>query len=184
MQEIALDNKKGWVEVICGSMFSGKTEELIRRMNRAMIAKQEVIIFKPKVDDRYHEEHVVTHDKKSIPAKAVENANDILGHIKSHQVIGIDEAQFFDDGIVDVVSILAYGGRRVIVAGLDIDFRGRPFGSMPQLLAIAEYVKKARAICMQCGNLAWYSHRIVDEDATVLVGEKESYEARCRGCYT
>ncbi len=174
---------RGWIEVICGSMFSGKTEELIRRLNRALIAKQAVEIFKPKVDARYHEDHVVSHDDNTIRSTAVEFAQDILLFSGNSAVVGIDEVQFFDDQIVEVCNTLANSGKRVIVAGLDMDFKGLPFGPMPKLLSIAEYVTKVHAICVQCGNLASYSFRLHDETSTVLIGEKETYEARCRSCF-
>jgi len=173
----------GWLEVICGSMFSGKTEELIRRLNRALIAKQSVEIFKPKIDARYHQEHVVSHDDKTIRSTAVEFAQDILLFSGNCEEVGIDEVQFFDDQIVEVCNALANSGKRVIVAGLDMDFKGLPFGPMPKLLSIAEYVTKVQAICVQCGNLASFSFRIQDESSTVLVGEKDAYEARCRSCF-
>ncbi len=167
----------GWIEVITGSMFSGKTEELIRRLKRAQIARQKVEIFKPSVDNRYHETHVVSHDANSIPSKVVEKASDILKFVDTGQiqVVGIDEAQFFDDEIVDVVNELADNGLRVIVAGLDMDFRGKPFGPMPYLMAIAEYVTKVHAICVETGNLAHYSYRKTASDDLVLVGEKDVY---------
>ena len=173
----------GWIEVICGSMFSGKTEELIRRLNRALIARQTVEIFKPKVDARYHQEDVVSHNENTIRSTAVEFAQDILLFSGNCEVVGIDEVQFFDEQIVDVCNALANSGKRVIVAGLDMDFKGKPFGPMPKLLSIAEYVTKVHAICVQCGNLATYSFRLQDETSTVLIGEKETYEARCRSCF-
>jgi thymidine kinase len=175
--------RRGWIEVICGSMFSGKTEELIRRLNRARIARQKVEIFKPAVDVRYDEEQVVSHDATAIPSTPVESASQILLMVNEADVVGIDEAQFFDTGLVAVCNQLANQGIRVIVAGLDMDFQGKPFGPIPSLLATAEYVTKVHAICIQCGNLAQYSHRIVEGDNLVVLGEKETYEPLCRRCY-
>lgn len=172
--------KAGWIEVICGCMFSGKTEELIRRLNRSIIAKQKVEIFKPVVDNRYHKDHVVSHNETSIRSTAVSFANDIILLAGDCDVVGIDEAQFFDDEIIGVCNKLANAGKRVIVAGLDMDFEGKPFGPMPQLLAIAEFVTKVHAICAQSGELASFSYRLTDEDSRVLVGEKQQYEARSR----
>ena len=174
---------RGWIEVICGSMFSGKTEELIRRLKRAKIAKQKVEIFKPRVDTRYGLEKVVSHDANSIHSTPVSKSSDILQHIVGVEVVGVDEAQFFDMGIVDVCNQLANKGIRVLVAGLDMDYRGIPFGPMPHLLAIAEYVTKVHAICMRCGNLAQYSHRTSESDELVVLGEKNAYEPLCRYCY-
>ncbi len=173
----------GWIEVVSGSMFSGKTEELIRRMKRAEIAKQKIIIFKPKVDTRYSEEMVVSHDAKSIKSIPVAKAEEILDLANGYEVIGIDEAQFFSDILVEVCNRLADRGIRVIVAGLDMDFAGKPFGPIPRLMAIAEYVSKVHAICMRCGNLAQYSHRLSDSDKQFLLGEKDIYEPLCRKCY-
>jgi thymidine kinase len=173
----------GCIEVICGSMFSGKTEELIRRVNRARIAKVNVEIFSPVADTRYDKSALVSHNLNSIPSKAVSSAASILplaGHI---QVVGIDEAQFFDDELPEVCATLANSGVRVIIAGLDMDFKGRPFGAMPQLMAMAESVTKLHAVCVKCGNQAMYSYRLVPDDSKILLGEKESYEARCRKCY-
>lgn len=175
--------RSGWVEVICGSMFSGKTEELIRRLNRAKIARQRVEIFKPAVDKRYDEEKVVSHDEKSIMSTPVESASQILLMTNNVDVVGVDEAQFFDSELVNVCNKLAESGIRVIVAGLDMDYLGKPFGPMPDLLAIADYVTKVHAICIQCGNLAQYSHRISKDDKLVLLGEKDNYEPLCRRCY-
>ncbi|PTQ99227.1 thymidine kinase [Mucilaginibacter yixingensis] len=173
----------GSIEVICGSMFSGKTEELIRRLRRAQIARLNVEIFKPKTDTRYDETDVVSHDRNSIPSTPVENASSIL-LLGSHvQVVGVDEAQFFDDELPYVCNTLANKGVRVIVAGLDMDFQGRPFGPMPQLMAMAESVTKVHAVCVRCGNPALYSYRLVPGEARILLGEKESYEPRCRQCY-
>lgn len=176
--------KKGWVEVICGSMFSGKTEELIRRLNRAKIAKQKIEIFKPAVDKRYHEEDVVSHNANSIRSTPIDFAQDMLLLGGSCDVVGIDEAQFFDDGLPEVCAKLANSGVRVIAAGLDMDFLGRPFGPMPALMAVAEYVTKVHAVCVQCGDIANYSFRNVADEKQVLLGETDSYEARCRHCFT
>ncbi|OYT11943.1 MAG: thymidine kinase [Bacteroidetes bacterium 4572_114] len=175
--------RRGWIEVICGSMFSGKTEELIRRLRRAKIARQKVEIFKPAVDIRYDEENVVSHDESSIPSSPVESASQILLMANDVDVVGIDEAQFFDTELKSVCNKLANSGIRVIVAGLDMDFTGEPFGPIPSLLASAEYVTKVHAICIRCGNLAQYSHRIVEGNKLVVLGEKESYEPLCRRCY-
>lgn len=175
--------KKGQIEVICGSMFSGKTEELIRRLNRAKIAKQKVEIFKPSVDKRYHENDVVSHNENSIRSTPVNFANDILLLSGDCDVVGIDEVQFFDEEIVSVAKKLAIQGKRVIIAGLDMDFEGNPFEPMPKLMAIAEYVTKVNAICMKCGDLAAFSFRLSDAKEKVVLGEKESYEARCRKCF-
>lgn len=176
-------SRGGWIEVICGSMFSGKTEELIRRLNRARIAKQKVEIFKPEIDKRYADEDVVSHDANSIKSIPVQSASQILFYVGESNVIGIDEAQFFDDELIAVCDRLANAGIRVIVAGLDMDFAGNPFGPMPKLMAKAEYVTKVHAICMHCGNLANYSYRTVDDDKLVVLGETESYIALCRTCY-
>ena len=176
--------RKGWIEVICGSMFSGKTEELIRRLKRAKIAKQNVEIFKPKIDTRFHEMHVVSHDSNTIHSTPVESSSKILSMTDNVEVVGIDEAQFFDEGITAVCETLAARGIRVIVAGLDMDYLGKPFGPMPALLAIAEYVTKVHAICMRCGNLANHSHRMTDESSLVLLGETNNYEPLCRDCFT
>ena len=175
--------KRGSVEVIAGSMFSGKTEELIRRLRRAMFAGLKVEIFKPSIDTRYSETSVVSHDEKSIPSTPVENATSILLLAAGVEVVGIDEAQFFDSSLVDVCTTLADSGTRVIVAGLDMDFAGKPFGPMPALMAVAEYVTKVHAICVRCGNLAHYSHRKIKDDKVVVLGEKDIYEPLCRSCY-
>lgn len=175
--------RKGQIEVICGSMFSGKTEELIRRLNRALIAKQKVEIFKPKVDTRYHDSDVVSHNESSIRSTPVYFADDILLMSGDCDVIGIDEVQFFDEQIISVVRKLANSGKRVILAGLDMDFEGNPFEPMPQLMAIAEYVTKVNAICMKCGDLAAFSFRLSNSKTKVVLGEKETYEARCRKCF-
>ncbi len=173
----------GSIEVICGSMFSGKTEELIRRLRRAQIAKQNVEIFKPKTDTRYDENSVVSHDLNSIQSTPVENAASILLLSSNTEVVGIDEAQFFDDELPDVCNTLANRGIRVIIAGLDMDFQGKPFGPMPVLMSIAEVVNKVHAVCLQCGGPATYSYRTVPSESKILLGEKESYEPRCRTCY-
>jgi thymidine kinase len=175
--------QKGQIEVICGSMFSGKTEELIRRLTRARLAKQQVEIFKPSVDTRYHDTHVVSHNETSIRSTPVSFAGDILLLSGTCDVVGIDEAQFFDEDIVRVVQLLANQGKRVILAGLDMDFEGKPFDPMPKLMAIAEYVTKVHAICMKCGDLAAFSYRLSAVTEKVMLGEKDSYEARCRKCF-
>jgi thymidine kinase len=184
--ETKSDRKKnsGWIEVVCGSMFSGKTEELIRRLKRARIAKQNVEIFKPAVDIRYDEENVVSHDSNTIHSTPVESSNQILLMAGDVDVIGIDEAQFFDLELPSVCAQLANSGIRVIVAGLDMDYTGKPFGPIPALLASAEYVTKVHAICMKCGNLAQYSHRIAGGEKLVELGETDSYEPLCRACFT
>ncbi len=176
-------NKTGWVEVVCGSMFSGKTEELIRRLNRAKYAKLSVEIFKPKIDTRYSEEDVVSHNDNSIRSTAVESSANILLLASPADVIGIDEAQFFDEGLVDVCNNLANQGVRVIVAGLDMDYMGKPFSPMPQLMAIAEHITKVHAICMHCGDSAQYSFRKSDAEELVLLGETQEYEPLCRSCF-
>jgi thymidine kinase len=175
--------RAGWIEVICGSMFSGKTEELIRRLRRAVIANQRVAIFKPTSDDRYDQTRVVSHDDRSLQSILVDHSDAILNSINEIQVVGIDEAQFFDEGLPRVCQKLALKGMRVVVSGLDMDYKGRPFGPMPDLLAMSEYVTKLHAICPHCGNLATHSYRLSDEDETVLIGEKDKYEPRCRICY-
>ena len=176
-------HRPGRIEVVCGSMFSGKTEELIRRLRRAQFAKQRVEIFKPAIDVRYSEEDVVSHDQKHIQSTPIESSASILLLTSNIDVVGIDEAQFFDMGLVDVCNELAYRGVRVIIAGLDMDFQGKPFGPMPQLMAIAEDVTKVHAICMRCGSLAQYSHRTIAGDKLVVLGETERYEPLCRECY-
>ena len=185
-----IENAKtpGWIEVICGSMFSGKTEELIRRLKRAKIANLRVEIFKPKIDVRYSEEEVVSHDSNAIISTPVESSSSLLLLTGDVDVVGIDEAQFFDMGIVDVVQQLASMGIRVIVAGLDTDFRGKPFGPMPALMAVAEYVTaeyvtKVHAICVRCGDPANYSHRLSASEKLVELGEKDIYEPLCRHCF-
>jgi thymidine kinase len=173
----------GWIEVICGAMFSGKTEELIRRIRRAKIAKQKVGIFKPAIDTRYHHEEVVSHNANSIPSVPVPRAEDILPLASEYEVVGIDEAQFFDEKLPQVATELANQGKRVIIAGLDMDYQGKPFGCMPELMAIAEFVTKVHAICVRCGALASYSFRKVAAHDTILLGETDSYEPRCRRCF-
>jgi thymidine kinase len=173
----------GWIEVISGCMFSGKTEELIRRLNRAIIAGQKVEIFKPSTDNRYHVERIVSHNENSIRSTPVNFANDILLLASDCDVVGIDEAQFFDPAIVEVCNTLANSGKRVIVAGLDMDFEGKPFGAMPFLLAVAEYVTKLHAICTQTGELASFSYRLIENSEQVIVGEKKQYEARSRRAF-
>jgi len=176
--------RRGWIEVITGSMFSGKTEELIRRLKRARFANQTVEIFKPIVDIRYSVEEVVSHDANAIKSTPVDSAGNILLLASNNvNVVGIDEAQFFDKGLAAVCDELANQGIRVIVAGLDMDFRGKPFGPMPDLLAAAEYVTKVHAICLRCGNLAQYSYRKAADEKLVLLGEKDAYEPLCRVCY-
>ena len=176
-------SRRGRIEVICGSMFSGKTEELIRRLKRAKFAKQKIEIFKPAIDTRYSEEEVVSHDSNSIVSTPLDSSASILLLSSDIDVVGIDEAQFFDMGRVDVCNRLADNGVRVIVAGLDMDFRGVPFGPMPGLMAIADDVTKVHAICVKCGDLAMYSHRKVSDEKRVLLGETQEYEPLCRHCY-
>jgi len=173
----------GSIEVICGSMFSGKTEELIRRLRRAQIARLTVEIFKPKTDTRFDDTAVVSHNANSILSTPVDNSSSILLLGSDVQVVGIDEAQFFDDELPNVCTILANRGVRVIVAGLDMDYKGNPFGPMPTLMAIAESVTKVHAVCVKCGNPALYSYRLAPGETTILLGEKESYEPRCRVCF-
>ncbi|MFN7119070.1 MAG: thymidine kinase [Saprospiraceae bacterium] len=175
--------RSGWIEVICGSMFSGKTEELIRRLKRAKIANQKVEIFKPKIDTRYDELHVVSHDANSILSTPIDHSSKLLQFSEGVNVVGIDEAQFFDMDLPEHAQKLALQGIRVIVAGLDMDYRGLPFGPMPALLAVAEYITKVHAICPHCGNLATHSYRLSGDGNTVLLGEKDAYEPRCRTCY-
>jgi thymidine kinase len=175
--------RRGWIEVICGSMFSGKTEELIRRLKRVKIANLKVEIFKPAIDVRYDITNIVSHDTNAIHSTPVENAHSILLMAQDVDVVGIDEAQFFDAEITYVCEQLAIRGIRVIVAGLDMDYTGKPFGQMPNLLAIADYITKLHAICVKCGNIASISYRKVDEGGQVLLGEKDLYEPRCRSCW-
>ena len=176
-------HRPGRIEVVCGSMFSGKTEELIRRMKRAKFAKQRVEIFKPAMDVRYSVEDVVSHDQNSIPSTPIDTSSSILLLASNIDVVGIDEAQFLDQGLIDVCNQLANKGVRVIVAGLDMDFQGKPFGPIPGSCAIADEVVKVHAICVKCGALAYISHRLVDNDKRVLLGEKQTYEPLCRECY-
>ena len=175
--------RRGWIEVICGSMFSGKTEELIRRLKRAKFANLKVEIFKPAIDIRYDEMAVVSHDSNSILSTPIDNSQTILLMANGVDIVGIDEAQFFDDEIINVCEKLALQGTRVIVAGLDMDYLGRPFGQMPKLLAIADFITKLHAICVKCGHLANISYRKTDEEGQVLIGEQDIYEPRCRTCY-
>ena len=189
--------RSGWIEVICGSMFSGKTEELIRRLKRAKIANQRVEIFKPKIDTRYDDLNVVSHDANSILATPIDDSYKLLENVMARHdivtesgvrqegvdVVGIDEAQFFDKNLTEVCQKLALKGIRVVIAGLDMDYRGEPFGPVPQLLAVAEYITKVHAICSHCGNLATHSYRKVANNQQVMLGEKDTYEPRCRTCY-
>ena len=176
--------KRGWIEVITWSMFSGKTEELIRRLKRAKIAMQQVEIFKPQIDTRYSEEEVISHDENAIMSTPVTTAGNILLLASEVEVVGVDEAQFFDIGLIEVCNQLANGGTRVIVAGLDMDYLGRPFGPIQGLIATAEFVTKVHAICVKCGNLAHHTHRKMDDEKLVLLGEKDLYEPLCRKCYS
>lgn len=179
-----INQKTGWIELICGSMFSGKTEELIRRIRRAEYAKQKVLVFKPAMDDRYDENNIVSHSNMQAPSIPINEASEIYAHLQEDtQIIAIDEAQFFDESIVGICNDLADQGYRVIVAGLDQDYKGSPFGSIPQLMAIAEYVTKNLAICMICGNPANRTQRTIHKDGQILVGSTEAYEARCRNCH-
>lgn len=175
--------RRGWIEVICGSMFSGKTEELIRRLKRAKIANLSVEIFKPDMDIRYDSKNIVSHDENAIISNPVANSKIILSLVRNADVIGIDEAQFFDDDLPGVCDELALKGIRVIVAGLDMDYQRNPFGQVPNLLAKADYITKLHAICVRCGNIANYSYRKTDHDSQVFLGEKDIYEPRCRNCY-
>ncbi len=177
------EGRAGWIEVVCGCMFSGKTEELIRRLNRALIARQRVEIFKPAIDKRYHDLNIVSHAERTIRSTPVNFANDILLLAGDCDVVGIDEAQFFDEAIVEVCNRLADSGKRVIVAGLDMDYEGRPFGPMPNLLAVAEFVTKVHAVCVQTGELASFSYRLNENNAQVMLGEKDTYEARSRKAF-
>jgi len=179
-----INNKTGWIEVICGSMFSGKTEELIRRVHRAEYARRKIQVFKPEIDNRYEKNHIVSHSKMKTPSQIVKNAQEIHDLVKyDTEIIAIDEAQFFDGNIVTVCDKLANNGKRVIVAGLDQDYTGKPFGPMPFLLAIAEYVSKLNAICVKCGNPASRTQRLTKSKETVVVGATDIYEARCRNCH-
>jgi thymidine kinase len=179
-----LPEKTGWIEVICGSMFSGKSEELIRRLRRAKIARQKVQVFKPSMDDRYSEEDIVSHDEQRVPSEQVGSAKEILARTDPDtQVVGIDEAQFLGMELVAVCERLANEGQRVIVAGLDQDYRGQPFEPIPQLLAVAEYITKTMAVCMVCGKPANRSQRLVDSEKRVMIGAGGAYEPRCRHCF-
>ena len=180
---LEIAKKAGSIEVICGSMFSGKTEELIRRMKRAQFATQKVEIYKPCIDVRYSEDQVVSHDSHSIPSTPIDSPASMLLLSSDVEVVGIDEAQFFDDTLVDVVQTLANRGIRVIIAGLDTDFMGKPFGPMPALMAVAEDIQKVHAICVKCGSPANHSHRLSKNDQLVVLGEKDVYEPLCRHCY-
>lgn len=175
--------RSGWIEVICGSMFSGKTEELIRRLKRAKIANQRVEIFKPRIDNRYSETQVISHDANAIHSTSIDTSAELILLSEGVSVVGIDEAQFFDEALPENCQKLAMRGIRVIVAGLDMDFRGQPFGPIPQLLAVAEYITKVHAICPHCGNLAVHSYRLSSRQETVVLGEKNLYEPRCRTCF-
>jgi len=177
------NNRRGWIEVVCGSMFSGKTEELIRRLKRATIAHLETRIFKPALDIRYHPENIVSHDENAVRSIPIEHSGAILSMADKVDIVAIDEAQFFDAQLPDTCEQLALRGIRVIVAGLDMDYSGKPFGPMPDMLARADYITKLHAICMKCGNIANYSYRKTVHDAQVLLGEKDLYEARCRDCF-
>ncbi len=177
-------NETGWIEVIVGSMFSGKSEELIRRLNRARIARQKVQVFKPKIDVRYSQEEIASHSGQKHDSKPVTTAAELLAQILPEtEVIGIDEGQFFDIGLIDAVNHLARSGKRVIIAGLDQDYTGKPFEPMPQLLSVAEFITKTHAICVKCGSTANYSQRTVESDERVEVGAADKYEARCRRCF-
>jgi thymidine kinase len=176
--------RSGWIEVVTGCMFSGKTEELLRRIKRSKIAGQQVALFKPARDIRYSDNAVVSHDENSMDSIVVSRAMNMLTYMDEYEVFGIDEVQFFDDDLVKVCEELALAGKRVIAAGLDLDFKGRPFGPVPYLLAVSEYVTKVHAICPHCGNLATHSYRLSSEQDTVILGEKDKYEPRCRKCYS
>jgi len=175
--------KKGWIEVITGSMFSGKTEELIRRLKRAKLANQKVKIFKHALDNRTSMDELVSHDDNSIPSMSVSSAKEILGHTTDVEVVGIDEGQFFAGDLIEICNFMANSGIRIIVAGLDMDYQGKPFGSIPSLMAVADFVTKLHAVCVRCGNPAQYSHRKIDIDDLVLLGATNEYEPLCRGCY-
>lgn len=184
LEQFPLQNRSnGWIEVICGSMFSGKTEELIRRLRRAEFAHQELILFKPFIDKRYSDKNVVSHQGTEFNAVLIQKSSEILDAVTAQKVVAIDEAQFFDDGLVAVASELASRGIRVILAGLDMDYKGIPFGPMPSLLAAAEYVTKVHAICVSCGNLAQFSNRLVSETDQVMLGAVEEYRPLCRSCF-
>ena len=184
LEQFPIQNRSnGWIEVICGSMFSGKTEELIRRLRRAEFAKQDLILFKPSVDKRYSDKNVVSHRGTEFNAVLVTSSKEILNNVKDQKVVAIDEAQFFDNQLVEVASELAGRGIRVILAGLDMDYTGAPFGPMPALLASAEYVSKVHAICVSCGNLAQFSNRLVADTDQVMLGAVEEYRPLCRSCF-
>jgi len=186
MEVVTLHNmpqNTGWIEVVCGCMYSGKTEELIRRLRRAQIAKQSVMIFKPRIDNRYSHDQIVSHNEQSLASIVIENPMEILTLAKDAQVVGIDEGQFFSPDLVNVCEQLAHQGKRVLVAGLDQDYRGKPFEPIPQLLAVAEYITKTLAICMVCGNPADRTQRITEQQERVVVGARGVYEARCRKCF-
>lgn len=179
-----INHQTGWIEVICGSMFSGKTEELIRRVRRAEYAKQKFQVFKPEIDNRYDEDHIVSHSKLMMLSAKISKASELLDLIEDDtQVVAVDEVHFFDEEILDICNELANRGKRVIVAGLDQDYKNRPFGPMPQLLALAEYVTKTMAICMKCGNPANRTERLTKDEETIIVGAADIYEARCRNCH-
>ncbi len=175
--------RRGSIEVICGSMFSGKTEELIRRLKRAEFANQAILLLKPTIDKRFSEENIISHKGSTLEAVSIHHSVEIMEKWKGEPIVAIDEVQFFDEGIVEICTTLANTGVRVLIAGLDMDFKGNPFGSMPQLMAIAEYVTKVHAICISCGNLAQFSQRIVDDTNLVLLGAVESYKPLCRSCF-
>ncbi len=183
IEPLSGNQKKGWIEVVCGSMFSGKTEELIRRLRRAQIANRKVEIFKPTIDVRYDETNVVSHNATSIRSTPITHSENILLLAADVEVVGIDEAQFMDMELPRVCEQLAQKGIRVVIAGLDMDFEGKPFGPIPHLLAIADYITKVNAICVQCGDIAHFSFRTTKDSSRILLGEKESYEPRCRKCY-
>lgn len=183
IEPLSGNQKKGWIEVVCGSMFSGKTEELIRRLRRAQIANRKVEIFKPTIDVRYDETNVVSHNATAIRSTPVTHSENILLLTEGVEVVGIDEAQFLDMELPRVCEQMAQKGIRVIIAGLDMDFEGKPFGPVPQLLAIADYITKVNAICVQCGDIAHFSYRTIKDKNRILLGEKDSYEPRCRSCY-
>ena len=178
-----INTNTGWIEVVCGSMFSGKTEELIRRLKRARIANQKVGIYKPEMDVRYSSDSIVSHDENAITAFPVKQALAILSNFNEFDVVGIDEAQFFGKELIEVCEQMANQGKRVIIAGLDMDYTGKPFGPMPELLSIANYVTKLHAICVKCGGIASYSYRTTLNKDQVVIGEKDHYEARCRSCF-
>ena len=178
-----IQRQAGWIEVVCGSMFSGKTEELIRRVRRAQIARQKVELFKPQIDTRYSKDEIVSHDDQKLPSRVIKDANDIIPLSLEAQVVAIDEAQFYKKSLVKVCKTLANMGKRVIVAGLDTDFRGEPFSPIPELLAIAEYITKTHAICVVCGNPANFTQRTSKSRDQVVIGTSDIYEARCRNCY-